>query len=83
MAEVTRLCAATPNKHNSEEDSKILKIAKLALILADKETDITDKLLCVKLGIRQGFLTEDEAAELLAHRVDLEEFMTSSDSEDN
>lgn len=83
MAEVTRLCAATPNKHTGEEDSRILRIAKLALILADKETDVTDKLLCVKLGIRQGFLTEEEATELLAHRVDLEEFMASSNSEDN
>ena len=52
-------------------------MAKLALILADKETDLKTKLGCIKLAIRMGFITEAEGVSLLAYRSELEEFMES------
>ena len=56
---------------NYIEDPKIIKIAKLVLILADKDTDISEKLLCVRAAERFGYITE-EAAQLLLYRTELE-----------
>lgn len=77
MAEVTNLAtgiAITP-KHEEGEDPKIVRIAKLALILGSKDVEALDKLGCIKIAMRQGIITEEEAVQLFAHRDDLEGFM--------
>ena len=74
-AEVTRIPAARKPDENYIEDPVIVKIAKLALILADKDTDIEEKLLCVKVAERYGYITGEEAKQLLLYRAELEGFM--------
>ena len=83
-AEITTLrpVTATTTPADPAMDSKVLRIAKLALILADKESDPRDKVMCVKLSVRQGILTEEKATELLAHRSEIETFMEEPKSEE-
>ena len=57
---------------NHIEEPKIVKVAKLALILADKDIGIEEKLLCVKAAERFGYITEVEAKQLLLYRAELE-----------
>ena len=80
MADIIRLNnQVTPDTPNGEvEDPKIIKIAKLALILADKGTEDVDKLGCIKLAVRLGYITKEEGAQLFAYRPELEEFMEES-----
>lgn len=47
------------------EDPNIIKIAKLALIIADKNTPFEDKNMCVKLSVKQGVITSDDGYHLL------------------
>lgn len=77
MADIIKLNSQIPSdaENNEVEDPKIIKIAKLALIIADKETEATDKLLCIKLAVRMGYITKEEGAQLFAYRPELEEFM--------
>ena len=56
------------------DDPVIVKIAKLALILADKDTDMDTKLLCLKACERMGFITEEESKQLLFYKGTLESF---------
>ena len=80
MADITNLNSTAIPKTvpgSADEDPKIIRLAKLVLILADKDTDLVDRLMCLKLGIRMGFLTEEEAVTLWANRSELEEFMTN------
>lgn len=56
------------------EDPDIVKIAKLALILADKATDAETKGCCIQVGIRLGFITKEEAAQLSMFTADLEQY---------
>ena len=75
ITEVKRINTANKSVGNYIEDPQIIKVAKLALILADKDTDIEEKLLCVKAAERYGYITEVEAKQLLLYRAELEEFM--------
>lgn len=73
-AEVTRL--NIPRKpENYIEDPIIVKVAKLALILADKNIAIDERMLCVKAAERFCYITEEEAKQLLLYRKELELFM--------
>ena len=56
------------------DDPRIVQVAKLAIILASTDTDLRDKYLSIKLAIKQGVLTEEDGAALLAYRLDLEDF---------
>ena len=56
------------------DDPKVIKLAKLALIVASSDTELKEKYICIKLAIKQGTITEDEGAMLLAYRPDLEDF---------
>ena len=80
MADIIKLNSqVTPENSTGEvEDPKIIKIAKLALILADKETEDTDKLMCIKMAVRMGYITKEEGAQLFAYRPELEDFMNDS-----
>ena len=73
ITEVTRIHAEKPEE-NHIEDPVIIKVAKLALILADREIGSEDKLLCVKAAERFGYISEVEAKQLLLYRTDLERF---------
>lgn len=59
---------------NYVEDPAIVKVAKLVLILADKDTDIETKRLCVKALERFEYITPEEATQLLFYRTELERF---------
>lgn len=65
--------AIDPDK-NYVEDPAIVKVAKLVLILADKDTDIETKRLCVKALERFEYITPEEATQLLFYRTELERF---------
>ena len=57
------------------DEPKIIKVAKLALILADNDIDLKDKLCSIQVAIRMDFITKEEGAQLLAYRPELEELM--------
>jgi hypothetical protein len=80
-AEVTRIPAARKPDENYIEDPVIVKIAKLALILADKDTDIETKRLCVMAAMRMEYITREEANQLLLYRVELEEYRKHEDED--
>lgn len=83
-AEVTRIYTARKPDENYIEDPVIVKVAKLALILADKNTDDETKRLCVKAVERFEYISKEEAAQLLFYRTELERFRShDEDSENN
>lgn len=67
IVEVKRIPTANKPDKNYIEDPNIVKVAKLALILAYKDTNISEKLLCVKAAERFGIITEEEATQLLLY----------------
>ena len=75
ITEVKRIHTANKPDGYYIEDPQIVKVAKLALILADKDTDIDEKLLCIKIAERYGYITGEEAKQLLWYRTELEGFM--------
>lgn len=72
ITEVKRTHTANKPDENYIEDPVIVKVAKLAVILADKDTDTESKLLCVRAAQRMGYITDEEATQLLLYRKDLE-----------
>lgn len=56
------------------EEPRIVKIAKLSIILSDKDTDIETKICSVKVAVRMGYITEEEARQLLMFRTTLEDY---------
>lgn len=83
MADVIKLSSAkVPTHHESEVvDPAIVRIAKLALILADKNIEPVDKLGCIQVGIRMGFLTKEEAMYLQMYTPELEAFKTEMEDQ--
>ena len=75
ITEVKRIHTTNKPDGNYIEDPQIVKVAKLALILADKDTDIDEKLLCIKIAERYGYITGEEAKQLLLYRAELERFV--------
>ena len=75
-AEISKIHTARQPDENYIEDPAIVKVAKLALILADKDTDIGTKRLCVKALERFEYITPEEATQLLFYRTELERFIT-------
>ena len=64
------------------EDPKIIKVAKLALIFADTSIDADTRLCCVRLAIRNGYITEEEGKQFLLYRAELEEMMANAKEEE-
>ena len=60
-AKVTGIYTAGKPGENSSEEPMIVKIAKLVLSLADKDTDMDTKQGCLRLAVRMGYITESEA----------------------
>ena len=82
-AEVTRIHTARKPDENYIEDPVIVKVAKLALILADKDTDDETKRLCLKAAERFEYITQEEATQLLFYRTELERFRTHDEDSEN
>lgn len=101
-AEITSICDATPNnstasvistevkvtpvRRTDAEDPNIIKIAKLALILADDNLDSETKECCIMAGVRMGFLTKSDSAYLKMYLGDLKSFkeeLASATSDDD
>lgn len=78
-AKLSRIPSAKKPDENYIKDPAIVKVAKLALILADKETDVETKRLCVMAAMRMEYITKEEARQLLLYRVDLERFGDDED----
>ena len=76
---VTTLRTARKPDRNYIEDPTIVKIAKLALILADKVCDIETKQLCIKACERMEYITAEEAVQLMMYRTELERFTDHED----
>ena len=51
------------------------------MILADKDTDIETKRLCVMAAMRMEYITREEANQLLLYRVELEEYRKHEDED--
>jgi len=86
--EVTNLCstaktpAITPAtevkasvSRTIAEEPKIVKVAKLGLVLADKSVDPLTKRCCVKAAYRVGTLTNEECTQLMMFIDELERFL--------
>ena len=54
------------------EDSRIVRIAKLVLLLTSKDIEKDSKLRWLKLEMNNGLITQDEALDLL---INLDELM--------
>ena len=74
VTDFNRVHTAKKPDENYIRDPIIVKVAKLALILADKDTDIEEKCIAVKMAERLGYITKEEATQLLFYRTDLERF---------
>ena len=75
--EMLPLYVKTPEKQPEEqhEDSHIIKIAKLVMLLTSPNVSNEDKLGCLKLDVKNGLITQDEAMELLINIDDLKDFV--------
>ena len=56
------------------DDPRIVKIAKMAIILSDKNTDLETRRLCVYALRRIECITDEELSQLLFYRTELEKF---------
>ena len=83
MADIIKLnTQATSETTNVKiTEPKIIKIAKIVLLLSDTELPVEDRVLYVKAGIRMGYFTKEEAAQLLMYRTDLEKYLKDDDEE--
>ena len=73
-AEVTVMHTAKRPDENYIKDPRIIKVAKLALILADTDVDLEERICCANILVRMGYITEEECRQLLMYRTELEGF---------
>ena len=77
IKEVKREHTARKLAENYIPDPTIVKVAKLILILTDKETDPETKRLCASAAMRMNYISEEEARQLLLYRTALEDYRYS------
>lgn len=65
----------TATTQTEPEDSNIIKIAKLVMLLTSPNVSKEDKLGCLKLDVKNGLITQDEAMELLISIDELKDFV--------
>ena len=91
MAEITRLGKNHSNE-NVEDDEleslilepKVVEIAKLGIIIASPNVSVHTKTVCIDIGVRLGWLTEDEARQLIDYTQSIMNFaLAVSDDTDN
>ncbi len=78
IQEVKRIPTANPD---SVEDPKIIKIARLAVILADKAMDQVTKSSCLRLAVKTGIITKEEADQLALYQAELEAMLIDDEEE--
>ncbi len=61
------------------DEPRIVKVAMLGLILTDENVDEREKLACVRIAERLGFITGEEGRQLLFYRGRLNEIRTRGD----
>ncbi len=83
MADIIKLNSQVTSEATNVKvtEPKIIKIAKIVLLLSDTEIPVEDRVLYVKAGIRMGYFTKEEAAQLLMYRTDLEKYLKDDDEE--
>ena len=74
VTDFNRVRTAKKPDENYIADPAIVKVAKLALTLANKDIDIETKCMCVKALERFEYITKEEATQLLMYRTELERF---------
>lgn len=76
MAEITDLTFRVEHAEPVEfsENSKVVQIARLGIIISNPDLDLRVRLGCVKVLVRQGVITQEEGAQLWAARDELEKF---------
>ena len=71
---INKMPVTTAPIDRTVKDPKIVKIAKLAIILSDKDTDLDTKICNLKIAVRMGYITEEEARQLMLYRTTLENY---------
>ena len=61
------------------DEPRIVKVAMLGLILTDENVDEREKLACVRIAERLGFITGEEGRQLLFYRGRLNEMRDRGD----
>ena len=76
MAEITDLTFRAEQAESVEfsENSKVVQIARLGIIISNPDLDLRARLGCVKVLVRQGVITQEEGAQLWAVHDELEKF---------
>lgn len=76
MAEITDLTFRAEQAESVEfsENSKVVQIARLGIIISNPDLDLRARLGCVKVLVRQGVITKEEGAHLWAAHDELEKF---------
>lgn len=75
ITEIKRTHTAKKPDENYIPDPDIVRVAKLAVLLADKKVDIETKLAMVRISVSLGRITEEEGAQLLLYRGALENML--------
>lgn len=81
MATITNIipCDTLPNVVEVEFDEpRIVKVAKLSLILADSSVDAETKRACLMLATKLGYISKEEATQLATHQSELETLKENS-----
>ena len=79
ITSINKMPVTTIKGDTTVKEPNIVKIAKLAIILSDKDTDLDTKICCVKVAVRMGHITEEEARQLLMFRTTLEDYFEVDD----
>lgn len=92
MAEITQL-GGIPSKENDEDkaleslilEPRVVEIAKLGVIIANPNVSTHTKIVCIDIGVKLGWLTEDEARQLIDYTQSIISFaaVVSEDADAN
>ncbi len=82
IQEVKRTHTAKEPDGTYVDDPKIVKIAKLGIILADKNTDHEIRRLCVYALRRIECINDEELSQLLFYMTELEKFKEEMEEDD-
>lgn len=61
-------------ENTMKDDTKAIKLAKLIILVTDREVDADTKAFSVKAAIQSGVITMEDAIEILANNQVLDEF---------
>lgn len=64
-----------PKIIDDADEPKIVKIAKLVLLLTDNSVEYDTKVGCILIDIQNGLITQKEAMELVIYLPELQDFL--------